>query len=121
MIIWIDAQLSPDLAQWVTENFKVEAKSLRDLGLRDAQDMEIFIAARKASAVVMSKDADFISLLEQHGHPPQILWLTCGNTSNAHLKRILEKSMPQAIQMLRNGEILVEISDPHEQELKAIE
>ena len=68
MIIWIDAQLSPDLAQWVTENFKVEAKSLRDLGLRDAQDMEIFIAARKASAVVMSKDADFISLLEQHGH-----------------------------------------------------
>ena len=121
MIIWIDAQLSPDLAQWVTENFKVEAKSLRDLGLRDAQDMEIFIAARKASAVVMSKDADFISLLEQHGSPPQILWVTCGNTSNAHLKKILTNSMLQAIQMLSNGEILVEISDPYEQGLREIE
>jgi predicted nuclease of predicted toxin-antitoxin system len=114
MIIWIDAQLSPDLGKWISENFGVDAKSLRDLGLRDAQDQDIFKSAREAKAVVMSKDADFISLLEQHGAPPQILWVTCGNTSNAHLKKVLKISMPQAIEMLNNGEILVEISDPYE-------
>ncbi len=42
MNIWIDAQLPPILARWITDNFDVEASALRDLGLRDAKDIEIF-------------------------------------------------------------------------------
>ncbi len=48
MNIWIDAQLPPTLACWITNNFEVEAAALRDLGLRDARDIEIFEAARVA-------------------------------------------------------------------------
>jgi predicted nuclease of predicted toxin-antitoxin system len=44
MKIWIDAQLPPTLAIWLRETFQVEAFSLRDLGLRDARDVEIFEA-----------------------------------------------------------------------------
>ena len=29
MIIWIDAQLSPDLARWISQRFGVEAKAIR--------------------------------------------------------------------------------------------
>ncbi len=59
MIIWIDAQLPPHLAQWLEKTFLVEAFAVRDLGLRDAEDREIFEAARRAQAVVLTKDKDF--------------------------------------------------------------
>jgi predicted nuclease of predicted toxin-antitoxin system len=42
-MIWIDAQLSPAIASWINANFKVEAVALRDLGLRDSEDEDIFL------------------------------------------------------------------------------
>lgn len=109
MVIWVDAQLSPAIAPWLAENLSVDAQALRDLGLRDATDRAIFAAARNASSVVMTKDSDFVKLLEEFGPPPRVSWLTCGNTSNARLKQILAKALPQAIILLESGEPLVEI------------
>lgn len=110
MIIWTDAQLSPAIAVWIENNFDVEAVALRDLGLRDAEDLEIFEEAKKADAVVMTKDSDFVSLLERLDAPPKIIWLTCGNTSNANLKIILSKTLQDAINFLERGEKIIEIS-----------
>lgn len=45
MIIWIDAQLSPAIARWVRKEFQIDAVAVRDIGLRDAKDQEIFAAA----------------------------------------------------------------------------
>ena len=84
---------------------------MRELGLHRVRDAQIFQAARDANVVVMTKDSDFISLLDRFGSPPQILWITCGNTSNTHLKRILKDGLPKALDLLRQGERLVEISD----------
>lgn len=111
LILWIDAQLAPALARWIRETFLVEAHAVRDLGLRNAKDHVIFKAARGAGAVVMSKDEDFRLLVERLGPPPQVLWVTCGNTSNVRLREILRKSLPTAMELLRQGEPLVEISD----------
>jgi len=111
MIIWIDAQLSPVIAPWIDANFpEITAKSLRSLGLRDASDYEIFRQARKANAVVMSKDYDFVRLIELHGVPPKLIWITCGNTSNARLCEILKRFLAQAVDLLTD-ENIVEISD----------
>ena len=117
MIIWIDAQLSPALAPWITETLGVQALALRDLGLRDATDREIFEAARNENAVVMTKDSDFLLLLDAFGPPPQVIWITCGNTSNARLKVILAATFPQALPLLESGERVVEISDAQPAEL----
>jgi predicted nuclease of predicted toxin-antitoxin system len=57
----------------------------------------------------MTKDGDFSLLLDRYGPPPQIIWLTCGNTSNTNLKRILTNTLQQALDLLANGEKLVEI------------
>jgi predicted nuclease of predicted toxin-antitoxin system len=109
MIIWIDAQLPPSIAAWIKENFEIEALALRDLGLRDSEDEEIFEAAKAENAVVMTKDSDFVSLLDRLGSPPKIIWLTCGNTSNSNLKHILNSTLQDAISLLEKGEIIVEI------------
>ncbi|MEH1826540.1 MAG: DUF5615 family PIN-like protein [Nostoc sp.] len=36
----------------------------------------------------MTKDSDFAELVDRFGTPPQVIWLTCGNTSNDRLKEM---------------------------------
>ncbi|MFL6210225.1 MAG: DUF5615 family PIN-like protein [Pyrinomonadaceae bacterium] len=110
MIIWVDAQMSPAIAAWISSNFSVHATAVRDLGLRDAKDHEIFQAAKRENSVVMTKDSDFLLLLDRFGPPPQVIWVTCGNTSNARLKEVLTETLPKALELLNSGEQLVEIS-----------
>ncbi|HEX9918882.1 MAG TPA: DUF5615 family PIN-like protein, partial [Pyrinomonadaceae bacterium] len=73
MTIWVDAQLSPAIAEWIGVNFSVPSVALRDLGLRDATDRAIFFAAREASAILITKDSDFLRLLDELGSPPKII------------------------------------------------
>jgi predicted nuclease of predicted toxin-antitoxin system len=110
MRIWVDAQMSPAIATWISSNYAVSAIAIRDLGLRDAEDKEIFKAARQEQAVVMTKDSDFVLLLDHLGPPPQVIWVTCGNTSNARLKEVLTNTLPKALELLNFGEKLVEIN-----------
>ncbi len=111
MKFWIDAQLSPALAPWLSDTFAVEVFSVQRLGLRDASDEEIYLAARAEKAVVITKDRDFVHLFERLGPPPQIVWVTCGNISNAVMREILHQHFPNAILRLQAGTALVEIPD----------
>ena len=112
MRIWIDAQLSPAIAAWINRNFKdIEAESVRAVGLRDALDREIFEKAREQKVIMMSKDNDFVKLIDQFGTPPKLIWITCGNTSNAKMRDILSKTLLKAIELFEKGENIVEISD----------
>ncbi|MDX9750392.1 MAG: DUF5615 family PIN-like protein [Flavobacteriales bacterium] len=110
MTIWLDAQLSPWLAQWISDNGYCQAVPLRELGLRDASDPDIFMKAREANVVVMTKDKDFVDLLHRHGPPPKVLWVTAGNTSNAAMAFILTKALAPALGLFHKGEQLVEIT-----------
>ena len=107
MTVWLDAQLSPAMGPWISAQFPVAAVAVRDLGLRDFKDRVIFLAARRA--VVMPKDSDFVWLQRELGPPPQLIWLTFGNTSNAHLKQILAQDLDRALGFIQAGEPLVEI------------
>ena len=70
MIIWIDAHLSPSIAAWINRNHtSVQAKSLSSMNLQRADDRAIVEEARKADAVIMSKDSDFLRLVEQVRYP----------------------------------------------------
>jgi predicted nuclease of predicted toxin-antitoxin system len=110
MKIWIDAQLPPTLAIWLAQTFAIEAFSLRDLGMRDARDIVIFEAARQATdVIIMTKDSDFVDLVCRLGPPPQILWLTCGNVTNRHLRRLLTATFLAAIEQLSQGEAIIEV------------
>jgi predicted nuclease of predicted toxin-antitoxin system len=109
-MIWVDAHLSPALARWISTQFNHPAQPVRDLGLREAKDQQIFDAARQAGAIILTKDEDFSELVDRLGPPPQIIWLTCGNTSEAALRVLLAKALPRALELLTRGEKLVEIS-----------
>jgi predicted nuclease of predicted toxin-antitoxin system len=84
--LWLDAQLSPALCSWLAETFDVDAAHV-------------------------TKDRDFIDLVERLGPPPKIVWITVGNTSNTNLKRILTATLRDVLALLEQGEVLVEVSE----------
>lgn len=108
--VWLDAQLPPDLATWLSSTFEVAAEHVVDLGLLHATDESIFARARAENAVVMTKDADFVQLVERLGAPPRVVWLTVGNISNAELRAALQEQWLRTAQLLLTGEPLVEIT-----------
>jgi predicted nuclease of predicted toxin-antitoxin system len=108
--VWVDAQLPPALARWLAVEHVEAAVHVQDVGLLAAPDPAIFEAARTAGvAVVVTKDEDFVSLLDRRGPPPQVVWVTCGNVRNAELRRIVQAAWPRVAELLAAGEPLVEI------------
>jgi predicted nuclease of predicted toxin-antitoxin system len=87
----------------------VEAWGVRDHNLRDATDERIFAAAREADVLFITKDKDFVEMLNRLGTPPKVIWLRCGNTNEARLKEIFSTHLAEALRLLDSGEILVEI------------
>lgn len=108
--VWIDAQLPPALARWLTREYGVDAAHVNDIGYLGADDSVIFAAARGGgAAIVVTKDDDFVRLLEQHGPPPQVVWVTCGNVRNPELRRMVLPAWPRVAALLAAGEPLVEV------------
>ncbi len=58
----------------------------------------------------MTKDSDFVKMYHHNKANPQIIWLTCGNTSNLYLRALLTTALPQALLLLQEGAQLVEIA-----------
>lgn len=107
--IWVDAQLPPALARWFDDELRAAAHHVQDLGLLTADDSVIFVAGRAANAIIVTKDSDFVRLLEQQGPPPQIVWVTCGNRSNPDFIALFAGAWTRASHLLASGEPLVEI------------
>lgn len=108
--LWIDAQLPPALVAWLTE-WGAVARHVTEMAMLTASDEGIFAAAREARAVVVTKDEDFVQLLEAHGAPPQVVWVTVGNVRNARLRTLLERHWPAIRDQLGSGEPLIELSE----------
>ena len=110
MILILDVHLSPFIVPWIIDNFKIECTSFHHLGWQTLEDEAAFLKAKEMNGIVVTKDEDFIGLLEKHSAPPKVIWLTCGNTSNQRLKQILTANLIDAIDLLSTND-LVEISD----------
>ncbi len=59
----------------------------------------------------MTKDRDFLTLLDRLGPSPQIVWVTIGNTSNAFLRNILGSRLRAVLDLVQSGEALVELGE----------
>ncbi|MBN8607971.1 MAG: DUF5615 family PIN-like protein [Caulobacterales bacterium] len=86
----LDQQLPPDLCDWFRRKGH-ESEHVRDLGLRDSADSQIWTYAASHDAITVSKDEDFASRRKTVSAGPQIVWLRCGNVSNAALVALFER------------------------------
>jgi predicted nuclease of predicted toxin-antitoxin system len=74
-MIWLDAHLSPRVARWIRESLGHDARALREIGLRDAEDQVIFDRGKKDDVIILTKDKDFVDLAVRLGSPPAVIWL----------------------------------------------
>lgn len=111
MQVWIDAQLPPVFADWLSVGPAITAVHTFSLGLLGATDRLIFDLAKQAGAVLLTKDSDFVQLVARVGPPPQVVWVTRGNVSNAALRRLVSLAWPRTVDLLRAGEAVVELGE----------
>lgn len=111
MKVWVDANLSPAIAPWMTQEIGCNAWSAQRLGLLTATDRQIFEKAREEDAVILTKDGDFIDLVNRFGPPPRVVWLTCGNTTTARLRQIMATQWVRVEALLHDGHPVVELTD----------
>lgn len=110
---WIDFNLPPKMALWLSEGFNVQAKSFKELNFDTTPDVEIFkIAATKSNIIVITaKDVDFIDYQHVIGAPPKILYISVGNISNENLKKLIQEKFAEILQLfLKPDTSFIEIS-----------
>ena len=59
--------------------------------------------------ILLSKDSDFLQLLDQWGPPPQVVYLRIGNSTNAFLRSYFSAKWPEVKAFLDQGVALVEV------------
>ncbi len=106
----VDAQLPPSLAIALREaGYDVQA--VREIGLRDAEDCEIWEYALANQAGIITKDQDFADLLIIRPDAPVIVWLRIGNTSNRALLSWILPLWPAILDRINSGDKLVEVRE----------
>ena len=66
-----------------------EARQVRELGLENSTDREIWEYAKRNDYTVVTFDADFYDMSNLYGHPPKIIWLRTGNRRTSDLAKLL--------------------------------
>lgn len=104
----VDAQLPPVVALWLREAGH-EAQAVREIGLREADDGDIWDHALGNGAVIITKDEDFPARAEQASTCPVIVWLRIGNCSNLALRQWFMPQLPRILEWIEQGVRLLEI------------
>jgi predicted nuclease of predicted toxin-antitoxin system len=83
------------------------AATLRELDLTETPDRAVFLRARDSSAVIVTKDADFVRLVRVLGPPPQVVWVRTGNLRTAALCESFGRQLKALVEVLDSGAPLV--------------
>jgi predicted nuclease of predicted toxin-antitoxin system len=104
--IWLDAQLSPIIAKWMSEYTGLVVKSSYSLQSNMLTDMEIYRRAQSAGKIILiSKDADFPELINRLGSPPKLIVVKKGNCDNRVMWEFIKSNILTAISALADSEI----------------
>ncbi len=106
----VDAQLPPALAHALREAGH-NAQPVRELGLREAEDSDIWEYALAHQCAIITKDQDFAERSTSSRNAPTIVWLRIGNTSNRALIGWLLPLWPEIISRIGCGDNLVEVRE----------
>ena len=90
MRLLFDENLSHKLVGILADEFP-SCAHVRHIGLRAAEDGQIWDHARKQVVVIVSKDTDFRERSYVEGFPPKIIWLDVGNAGTLAIAELLRR------------------------------
>jgi predicted nuclease of predicted toxin-antitoxin system len=90
-----DHNLPPSLVSRLSDILP-DSEHVRNVGMAEADDIEILEFARQHGLAIFSKDSDFQILATLKGHPPKSVRVGAGNASVAEIKRSRDHRIHQA-------------------------
>lgn len=90
MKLLFDENVSHKLVGILAHDFPGSAH-VTDIGLRAAEDRQIWDHARVQEFVIVSKDTDFRERSYVEGFPPKIIWLDVGNAGTVAIAELLRR------------------------------
>jgi len=86
-----------------------DAVAVRDIGLRDASDSEIWHYALQHQAAIVTKDEDFVERSLSSPQAPVIIWLRIGNSTNRVLQTWVLPLWPEILRRIDAGDRVIEV------------
>jgi len=74
-----------------------------------AEDIDIWNYALSNGFIIITKDNDFVNLLELNGFPPKVVLLRTGNNSSQSLTELLKSIIPMVEDLEKSNYGLLEI------------
>jgi predicted nuclease of predicted toxin-antitoxin system len=75
-----------------TQDIFPGSKQVRELGLENYKDSQIWTFAKENNYSIVTFDADFYDMGILKGSSPKVIWLRLGNTSTKNIEKILRKN-----------------------------
>lgn len=88
MKLLFDENVSSQLVDRLTLEFP-GSEHVRNVGLRAAEDQQVWEYARAQAFAIVSKDTDFRERSFVEGFPPKVIWLDVGNAGTAVIAELL--------------------------------
>jgi predicted nuclease of predicted toxin-antitoxin system len=85
----LDQNLASRLAVSLRDAFDVE--HVRNVGLAEASDAEVWDFARSEGFTIVTKDADFQDMALLRGVPPKVVWLRLGNCTTREVELAIRR------------------------------
>jgi predicted nuclease of predicted toxin-antitoxin system len=109
MKILLDANISWKLINRLKHVFE-ECTHVDLIGLDvPAEDIDVWNYALTNGYIIITKDNDFVDLLDLNGFPPKVVLLKTGNNSSQALMELLENAKPMIEDLEKNNYGLLEI------------
>ena len=104
---WVDENLPLALAAWLASREGCKGEHFRSLGFQESPDRDVFLRARGAGAIVVTKDEDFANLVTTLGGPPQVIWVRTGNVRTLALLDLFNSRFDSIMKHLTAGAPLI--------------
>ena len=88
MKLLFDQNISYKIVKKILNIFP-NSDQVRQLGLEDAKDIEIWNYSKDNGYTIVTFDADFFDFSIIKGTPPKVIWLRTGNTSTKNIEQLL--------------------------------
>jgi predicted nuclease of predicted toxin-antitoxin system len=97
-----DEMLAPSLVHRLRDLFQ-DSEHVRNLGLKQTPDTDVWHQAKKLGYVIVTKDKDFANLSLVWSAPPKVIFLQLGNCSVQQMEDRLRRDAVRISEFVTNS------------------
>lgn len=109
MKFFVDHQPPLQLARFLAGEGHVAVHAV-EVGMDEAQDVDVWSWATQNDYVVVSKDEDFLFLAKRPRDLVKLVWIRLGNCRKAPLIEAVRRSLSSIVESLESGQRIIELA-----------